>query len=595
MSYTALYRKWRPTVFEDVIGQTHITQTIKNQINSGRSTHAYLFCGTRGTGKTSTAKIFSRAVNCIDSQEGNPCNKCEVCLGILNGSILDVIEIDAASNNGVDNIREIRDEVKYAPSKGKYKVYIIDEVHMLSTGAFNALLKTLEEPPSHVLFILATTEPHKIPATILSRCQRYDFRRISTEHISERLEKITYEDNIDIDKRAIRLVSSFADGSMRDALSILDQCIAFSSEGVTYEEIISILGVVDNSFLFEVAAGIAQGNASMLMQNIDRLVMEGRDINHFFDEFIGHFRNLLVCKVMEDPQKVLDTLPENVEKLKAQSKSFTEEKLVNCVKVLSEAQANAKWLSHSRIVLETAILKLSQPRLDTSYEALIERIAELENKIKNGVVSIENSVNGSDAVGYNVKRNDIHEDNGNPNNKQRGISKKCDSQEDSQKELQEGLQEDIQEGLQEDSKEELGEEPQSASQEASQVDKNKLMSIWPDVINETRKSGKLSLYGFIAGTEVAVKDGMLIILFDDSCSTNKMMIEKAENKEFVKATVNKLYGSEVMIKCSLKKDLSSIKGEPQESPSAKKTKDGLDHIIKLKEEWGDKIEIVEED
>jgi len=234
MAYQALYRKWSPLTFDDVIGQSHITQTLVNEIVHNRIAHAYLFCGTRGTGKTSTAKIFSRAINCLNNHNGNPCNECEICKGILDGSNMDVVEIDAASNNGVDNIREIRDEVAYAPSKSKYKVYIIDEVHMLSSGAFNALLKTLEEPPSHVIFILATTESHKIPATILSRCQRFDFKRISTDDVVNRLKQIIQKDHINIDDKGLRLIARVSDGSMRDALSILDQCIAFGEQTITY-------------------------------------------------------------------------------------------------------------------------------------------------------------------------------------------------------------------------------------------------------------------------------------------------------------------------------------------------------------------------
>ncbi|HQA57033.1 MAG TPA: DNA polymerase III subunit gamma/tau, partial [Acetivibrio sp.] len=272
MAYLALYRKWRPLVFEDVVEQEHVVKTLRNSINTGRIAHAYLFSGTRGTGKTTMAKIFSRAVNCLNPKDGDPCNECEICKGILNGSLLDVIEIDAASNNGVDNVRELRDEVVYTPSKAKYKVYIIDEVHMLSTGAFNALLKTLEEPPSHVIFILATTEPHKLPATILSRCQRFDFRRISVDSIAKRIEYIAGESGVDIKEDASRLIAKLSDGALRDAISILDQCISLGNKELTYEDVLKVVGLVTDTFIVEVVDNIKNQDVGKVLEAVNRLV-----------------------------------------------------------------------------------------------------------------------------------------------------------------------------------------------------------------------------------------------------------------------------------------------------------------------------------
>ena len=278
MSYTALYRKFRPSTFDQVKGQDHIVQTLKNQINANRIGHAYLFCGTRGTGKTSVAKIFAKAVNCEHPVDGSPCNECETCRGITNGSAMNVIEIDAASNNGVDNIRQIRDEIQYSPSSGKYTVYIIDEVHMLSIGAFNALLKTLEEPPAYVIFILATTEPHKIPITILSRCQRYDFKRISIDTIAARLSELMEKESIEVEDKAIRYVAKAADGSMRDALSLLDQCIAFYlGQKLTYDNVLDVLGAVDNEIFSRLTRSVIDSDVTTSLNILDEIIMQGRE------------------------------------------------------------------------------------------------------------------------------------------------------------------------------------------------------------------------------------------------------------------------------------------------------------------------------
>ena len=300
MSYTALYRKFRPSTFDQVKGQDHIVQTLKNQINANRIGHAYLFCGTRGTGKTSVAKIFAKAVNCEHPVDGSPCNECETCRGITNGSAMNVIEIDAASNNGVDNIRQIRDEIQYSPSSGKYTVYIIDEVHMLSIGAFNALLKTLEEPPAYVIFILATTEPHKIPITILSRCQRYDFKRISIDTIAARLSELMEKESIEVEDKAIRYVAKAADGSMRDALSLLDQCIAFYlGQKLTYDNVLDVLGAVDNEIFSRLTRSVIDSDVTTSLNILDEIIMQGREPGQFVNDFIWYLRNLMLIKTSD--------------------------------------------------------------------------------------------------------------------------------------------------------------------------------------------------------------------------------------------------------------------------------------------------------
>lgn len=385
MAYQALYRRWRPKTFDDVIGQTHITQTLKNEIVSGRIAHAYLFCGIRGTGKTSTAKILSRAINCINNTDGNPCNECEVCRGILDGSIMDVTEIDAASNNGVDNIRDIRDEVVYSASAAKYKVYIIDEVHMLSSGAFNALLKTLEEPPPHVVFILATTEVHKLPQTILSRCQRFDFRTITSKDISDSLEKVAAADGVSITKEAVALIADMAEGAMRDALSILDRCIAFGKTEITYDDAVNILGVTDSKQNLNILKAVGEGNAKDAVNALDSAAAGAKSPVQIADGMLKAARNLLMAKLVDKPESVIDDSQSNIEAITEISGNYTKEKLINCVKVLSETINALKFSNTPKITLELAVIKLCLPEYDSSAESMADRLAALEKQVKEGI------------------------------------------------------------------------------------------------------------------------------------------------------------------------------------------------------------------
>lgn len=384
MAYQAIYRKWRPLVFEDIIGQTHITRTLKNQILSGKIAHAYLFCGTRGTGKTTAAKVFSRAVNCLNNTNGSPCNECDVCRGISDGSILEISELDAASNNSVDDIRAIQDELTYSSTQTKYRVYIIDEVHMLSDSAFNALLKTLEEPPENVIFILATTEVHKIPQTILSRCQRFDFRRIKPSDIILRMREIAAGDGLNISDDAYILLARLADGSMRDGLSILERCVSACGTSLTEDNIISVLGIAAAELTFEITDAVINGDTRKILEIINTLMSDGRDLNSFADDVINHFRNLLVCKVDSDPKGVLDYSDDDIVKLKAQSDRMSFEKISYITQLLSKTRSENKWNKNPRVVYELAFIKLTRPELDSSNEALLSRISEMEEKIKNG-------------------------------------------------------------------------------------------------------------------------------------------------------------------------------------------------------------------
>lgn len=386
MSYMALYRKKRPKSFDDVVGQNHIVTTLKNQVRSGRIAHAYLFCGSRGTGKTSTAKIFAKVVNCENSIDGLPCNKCSLCIAMDEGRSMNIIEIDAASNNGVDNIREIREEVKYSPTEGVYKVYIIDEVHMLSTGAFNALLKTLEEPPSHVIFILATTDPQKIPPTILSRCQRFDFRRISAEDIASQLKKYMKEENVDIEDKAVYYIARLSEGSMRDALSILDQCISFHyGKLITLDKVLDMLGAVDVDVFFEFASSLKNKKSIEAIELIDKIIMKGRDINQFVMDFISHLRNLLVVQSTGKPELILDLTKEYIDSLKKQTKEVDGSTILRWIRIFSELSNELRYENQKRIVLEVAIIKICQTSMDESRDALLDRIIQLEKKLADGL------------------------------------------------------------------------------------------------------------------------------------------------------------------------------------------------------------------
>ena len=394
MSYQALYRKWRPGIFEDVRGQEHIVKTLKNQIKLGRVGHAYLFCGTRGTGKTSVAKIFAKAVNCLSPKDGSPCGECAMCKSIQNQTSMNVIEIDAASNNGVDNIREIREEVEYSPTEGRYKVYIIDEVHMLSIGAFNALLKTLEEPPEYVIFILATTEAHKIPITILSRCQRYDFRRITIDTIANRLQELVDKEGLDVEEKALRYIARAADGSMRDALSLLDQCVAFYlNERLTYEHVLDILGAVDTSVFSRLIRDVVAQDVTDALKLVEEVVIQGRELSQFVSDFTWYLRNLMLAQSSDQLEDILDMSSENLAALKEEAGQIKQSVLMRYIRVFSELNGQIKYSTQKRVLIELAIVKLCKPQMENNYEAILNRLAVLEDMIERGAVAAPTQTN----------------------------------------------------------------------------------------------------------------------------------------------------------------------------------------------------------
>lgn len=402
MSYTALYRKFRPQSFEDVKGQEHIVTTLKNQIKAGRIGHAYLFCGTRGTGKTTVAKILAKAVNCENPADGSPCGQCALCRAIASGASMNVIEIDAASNNGVDNIREIVDEVSYSPAEGKYKVYIIDEVHMLSIGAFNALLKTLEEPPSYVIFILATTEVHKIPITILSRCQRYDFKRITIETISARLQELMRTEGVQAEERALRYIAKAADGSMRDALSLLDQCIAFHfGEELTYDKVLEILGAVDTTVFGRLFGMVLEEDVTGCIGLLEEIVIQGRELSQFVSDFTWYLRNLLLVQSSDGIEDVIDVSTENLARLKEEAQMADMDTLIRFIRIFSELSGRIRYAAQKRILIEVALIKLCRPGMEKDTESLLCRIRDLEKKMEKGVPAA--AVQGSGAAGIGTQ------------------------------------------------------------------------------------------------------------------------------------------------------------------------------------------------
>ena len=401
MAYTALYRKFRPDTFADVKGQDAIVQTLKNQIKSDRIGHAYLFCGTRGTGKTSIAKIMAKAVNCEHPVDGSPCNECATCRAIAAGSSMNVIEIDAASNNGVDNIREIREEVSYSPTEGRFKVYIIDEVHMLSIGAFNALLKTLEEPPSYVIFILATTEAHKLPVTILSRRRRYDFKRISITTIGERIQELLAAEHMEAEEKAIRYIARKADGAMRDALSLLDQCIAFfPGQKLTYEQVLNVLGAVDTEIFSRMLRLILKKDVRGLMQSLEDLVMQGRELGQYVSDFTWYLRNLLLLKSSDDIEDVLDVSAENLKLLQEEAAMVREDALMRYIRIFSELGNRMKYETSKRLALEVALIKMCRPQMEQDLTSVLERIRSLEKQVAEGVIVSRGAENYGGALSY---------------------------------------------------------------------------------------------------------------------------------------------------------------------------------------------------
>ena len=529
--YQALYRRFRPKTFDEVLGQEHVTVTLKNQIKNNNIGHAYIFSGTRGTGKTSTAKIFARAVNCTDSKDGNPCNSCEVCVGLMNESIMDVIEMDAASNTGVDDVREIREKVKYPPSKGRYKVYIIDEVHMLSKGAFNALLKTLEEPPSHLIFILATTEVEKLPQTILSRCQRFEFKRLTTNTIVHHLEDICDEIGLKAEEKALRLIGRNSDGAMRDALSLLDQCISFSEGILTYDATLSILGIANEDLIFKLVDYIIDGDLDMVLQKLNEIIQDGKDINQLIKDLISHFRNLMIGKTAENPLDIIDADEDTVKRYVEQSKKMSLHHILNGLQALNDGENRAKWSAQPRIILEMTMVKLIELKDELS---LIERVERLEKIVESGYVK-EVSTTKKDLV--------------KPKESTPVKAKKI---------KKEKSEESIKANIVDDGKD---------------ISFEHIKGEWNKVLQKIKKQRIGTQALLMEGNLVSYNNGILTIGYADGFGIHKQAISKKEHKEFVEEAVSSYFNKEIRIEFIMLDDKKDNSKEDEKEEMIKEAVD----------------------
>lgn len=520
MAYQALYRKWRPIVFDDVIGQGHIVDTIKNEICSGRVAHAYLFTGTRGTGKTTTAKILSRAVNCLNPKDGNPCNECENCKEILNETSLDVQEIDAASNTGVDNVRNIIDSLQYLPASGKYKVYIIDEVHMLSKGAFNALLKTIEEPPSHVIFILATTEVQKIPATILSRCQRFDFKTISISDIVGNLKKILSGEGISADDDALEYVAFLGDGSMRDSLSILDRCLAFSNDNLTVDDVTDTVGAVDDVILYEFASYIAKRDTETLLKKFNDCVNSGKNCDNIANGLLLTFREILMYKVNKDEFAVSRIKRDLLSKC---ADDFDIPTLIYNIDTMGECLSAFKNMTSQRVICECSLIKLSSPEINSDSDSLLMRISALEKRvaeIESGGVKI----NALDDHSSDVKSERFE------SNPESGILS------DSNRQTGENIALDNKNVKKAESRQKSAAKPElpSADNLASEISKR-----WSEILTKISSSGKILLYTDLYAAHASADGEKLCITVDDEEKKHRIMLN--ENMNVIKDAISSIF------------------------------------------------------
>ena len=518
MGYTALYRKFRPITFSEIVGQEHITRTLRNQIVAGRVGHAYLFNGGRGTGKTSAAKILARAINCLNPQDGEPCNECEICKGAINGSLTDIVEMDAASNNSVEDIRSIREEVNFLPTKAKYRVYIIDEVHMLSTGAFNALLKTLEEPPEHVKFILATTEPQKLPATILSRCQRFDFKRISNENIIKRLNIVCEQSGIEITKEAMNIIAVLAEGAMRDALSILERCIQDGENKIDEDKIKDLVGIPKITYVHNIIDSLFKYDVDNTLKNVDIVLNEGKDINNLLWEMIKYTKDLLVYKASQKLDLYSEEEIANIEEI---SKNISKQDLINMVYELSELENDIKWSTQKTIIFQAGMIKLCNKE-KTENKGLEERVEKIEKYLKSGKIGV---VQNSAVMGANAQQ---ARTTSAPNN----FSPRAT--------MAEGTQATQTRRANTNTAKKM--ETRNYSSDAKQY--------WPEILTDLKQNGKIVLYTNLINTQAKEINDMTVgIEFKNGMSAfGKTVLEKPENVREISKMVSMACGKPMDIK-----------------------------------------------
>ncbi len=547
--YQALYRQYRPKIFDEVLGQNHITITLKNQIRNENIGHAYLFSGTRGTGKTSTAKIFSRAVNCLDLQDGNPCNQCEICKGIIDESIMDVIEMDAASNRRIDDIRDLREKVVYPPTRAKYKVYIIDEVHMLTQEAFNALLKTLEEPPRHLIFILATTEPEKLPQTILSRCQRFDFKRVSTRDIIRNMKDILGKLNISIDEKVLKLIARNSDGAMRDSLSLLDQCISFKDDNIKYEDAIEILGITNNDKIVDLSTSLIENDLEKSLSRIDEIIQDGKDINQFIKDIISHFRNLMIVKTSKNPKDLIEIEEETMERYLRDTKDITLDFILRALDILTIADEKAKWSTQPRIILEMATIQIVN----------LDQTISLEERVKRLEMGISNS-------DQNIKKENLEYKNQENTHQDTHIKRKSEERLENQTNV-------VYKEKKQEENPTLNEDENIKGNVSHSENKNiefsSVKNNWEDIIGKIKKE-KMNIYALlIEGKPISLENNMLTIGYKEPYGFHKEAVNSPQNKEFVEKMLTSYYGTNISI--SLVMEREGVKSSEDEKKNINKS------------------------
>lgn len=505
MSYVALYREWRPRTFAEIVGQEHISRTLQNAIKNDRIAHAYLFCGPRGTGKTTSAKVFAKALNCLNPVDTEPCNECENCIRVNEGTSMDVMEIDAASNRGIDEIRDLREKVKFAPTEGKYRVYIIDEVHMLTTEAFNALLKTLEEPPGHVIFILATTEPHKIPVTVLSRCQRFDFRSIGIQDIVGRLSKVVAELGIETDEEALNLIARAAEGGMRDALSLLDQSISFGNDKVTLDNVNMVLGTVDSEFMYKITECFINYDVQNGLELVDQLVKQGKDVRQFARDVTYFLRNLLLASVCDTPDGIIQGSQEQLATLASLAAKIEKSRIISLIELFNSTEKEARLTSQPRLVLEIAVIKACERTVQPEINQLIERIQRLEEA----------------AISQTEKK------------PQKKIARS-----DGTKKLS----------------------PVSAY---TDVDIKTIHDCWQEILQRIKKVRMSARAFLIEGKPEKIVDDQLILTFSPEYSFHKEKVEQPENKLAIEQVIRDVVGTDIRIRCKFNNENENASGSKE--------------------------------
>lgn len=519
MSYMALYREWRPQTFSDIVGQEHVSKTLKNAVSSNRIAHAYLFCGPRGTGKTTTAKVLAKTLNCLNSADFEPCNQCENCRRVTEGTSMDVMEIDAASNRGIDEIRDLREKVKFAPSEGNYRIYIIDEVHMLTTEAFNALLKTLEEPPAHVIFILATTEPHKIPMTVLSRCQRFDFRSIGLSDIIGRLRTVVIELKIEADEGALELIARSAEGGMRDALSILDQCISFGGRTVTTEDVNSVLGTVNSEFLFKITESFINYDVTDALKLVDSLVRQGKDVRQFTKDLTQHFRNLLLTEVCGETEGLIPVSRDIIVELRKMASGLGKNRIISLIELFTSAEREIKWASQPRLILELAMIKAGDKAISVDYGELLVRIQRLEKILAEGKPVFSDR--------------DVPKISANPSIPEpakaappKNVTKQSST----------------------------GQSPDNSAV-AVNIHIDNVKSCWQEILQRIKKVRMSAKAFLIEGHPVHIREGNLVLAFPLEYAFHKERVEQSENRDAIEQVIKEVTGAGLKIKCMFENEI----------------------------------------